>query len=926
MSRWALFVLALLAAAAAAAEAPRVVAVEMRSDAPVERGGEDLRELIDIAPGDLLDPVAVARSLRNLHSYGSAGEIVAFSEPRPGGVALIFGMWARTQVREVRLEGELGLRRAQLLGALPQRAQQPLSESKVIRGVWALQDLLTTFGYRQRLVQVSVATDAYRKQAVVTYRVEAGPRARVGEVSFSGDMGPFSAGELRAPLRSKSGDLHHEVTASGDAERLQEWLIDRGYRTAEVDPPLDSYDAAESRVDLEFPVRVGPRFDLEAPGVDVRRLRRKGLLPFLESEPFDPTLLTQSRDALRRHFQQRGHYDVAVNLEQEESAGGVSLRLSIEPGPVFELAAVSFAGNESFTAAELSTLMETSPARRLGSGGRLVDEIVADDMDNLRSYYALQGFGDARVGPPEVEREGSSLRLVVPIVEGPRRRVVNVAFEGTAELRPRELVEGLVLQGAGPYHPRLLEQSLDQIRSRYEAAGMRAAQVTPELIWNEDRSLVDVIFKIFEGPRSVVERIVSRGQQRTRPHIIRRATGLRRGQPVSTERLLQAQRRLYALGVFSRVDVKLAPGTPFSAERDVIVQVEEGARRNVTYGAGYDSEDGVRGLLGVGHRNLFGRAIAGRLDVRASQRETQIRALVRQPFLGNSGWPVSYSLFRIEESRDSFDSKRRGAQVEGLRLSGSDRYGLLLSYREVRVENPDPALEGLEIERELQNVEIFSLGPSLFIDRRDDPFDPRRGWSSNLVLEAAQPLGNADVDLLKLFGQQTFNLDLRRLGVLAVSLRLGAIEPGGGNAVDPTVEGLLSAQVPISERFFAGGRSSHRAYRRDRLGIAGETLLPFVDAEMAPRLVPVGGTGLALLNIDYRFPIWGALGGVAFIDAGNVWADWREIDPGEAKAGAGVGLRYLSPLGPIRAEIGWKMDREPGEDSWVATLSVGNPF
>ena len=930
MSRRLAWLLILLAGPAMAAGQPLVTAVELRGDAPLE-DGDELRELLAVEPGQPLEAAAVAATLRNLHAYGSSGEIVAFTRPRPGGVAVVFGLWARIQVEDVQVLGALGeLRRAQLLSTLPQRKEQPLSESKVIRGVWALQDLYYTSGYRERSVSVHVDLDRGRKRAVVIYQVDAGARARVGEVTFTGDLGPFSPVELRAPLRSDAGRPYHELTAANDVERLEDWLIGRGFRRAAVDPPLDSYDAAEGRVHLEFPVEVGPRFEIAAPGVDVKKLRRKGLLPFLEPERFDEAMLAQSRDALLRHFQGRGHYEVAVDLAREKTDDGVELRLAIEPGPRFDLTAVRFEGNESFDEKQLTALMQTSVARRLGSGGRLVDQIVEDDLENIRSFYALEGFGKAVVGPARVERQGLELALVVPIVEGPRRRVVNLAFEGAERLPPEELVEGLALRGAGPYHPRLLERSLDQIRARYEAAGMRAAQVAAELHWNEERSLVDVIFEIFEGPRSAVARVIVRGQQRTRPGVIRRAVELDREQTVSTGTLLEAQRRLYQLGVFSRVDVKLAPGTPYGAERDVLVRVEEGARRHLTYGVGYDSEDGVRGLLGIGHRNLLGRAIAGRLDVRASQRETQIRALVRQPFLGNTGWPVSYSLFRIEEARDSFDSKRRGAQVEAVRQSGGDRAGLLLSYREVRVEDSDEALQRLEIERELQEVEIFGLAPSLFLDRRDDPFDPRRGWSLNLALEAAQPLLNADTEFLKLFGQQTWHLDLRRLGVVAASFRLGAIEPGGGNVVDPTVPaGLPSALVPISERFFAGGRASHRAYRRDRLGVVGESLLPFVDPddpEAAERLVPVGGNGLALVNLDYRFPVYGALGGVAFVDVGNVWAGWRDIDPTEAKIGAGVGLRYLSPLGPIRAEIAWKLDREPGEDSWVATISVGNPF
>ena len=915
---------------AAAGSPPLVTAVELRSDARLAHLDE-LRELVTVAVGDRLEPDAVGRSLRNLHAYGG-GEIAAFTRPYREGVALVFGVWARIEVEEVRIVGELGRRRQQLLGALAQRAEQPLSESKVIRGVYALQDLYWTFGFREAVVRVAVDVDEARRTAIVTYHVASGPRANVGEVTFSGELGELTPEQLRGPLRSEPGRHHHEVTAANDVERLEGWLIGRGYRTASVDPAEDRYDPEANVVDLTFAVRPGPLFVLEAPGVDVARLRRRGLLEFLGRERFDETLLAQSRDALVRHYQERGHYDVDVQLETEPVADRIVIRLAIEPGPVYELREVGFRGNEAFDDAQLAALMDTSAAiGAFGGRSRLVDEVVEEDLANVRSFYALQGYGEAEAGPAEVGRFGSVLRLTVPIAEGPQRRVVALGFQGASLLEPGELLAGLALQPAGPYHPRLLEQSLEQLRARYEEAGMGATQVAADLEWNDERTLADVRFRVLEGPRSEIDRIIVRGQHRTRPEVIRRVVQLGPREPLSAGRLLEAQRRLYELAIFSRAEVRMAPGLPFSAERDVLVRVEEGRNRKVTYGVGWDSEDGLRGLLGVAHRNLLGRAVSGRLDVRASQRESQIRALVRQPFFGRLRWPVTYSLFRIEESRDSFDSKRRGAQVEGLRLAGNNRYGLLLSYRENRVSDPDPALQDLEIQPELREAEVLSLGPSIFFDRRDDPFDPRRGWSTNLVLEKAVEALGADTEFLKLFGQQTYNLDLRRFGVVSGSFRLGAIEPqGGGNIIDPTVPaGLASAEIPISERFFAGGRSTHRAYRRERLGIVGETLLPFLDPDdpnAEERLVPIGGNALALVNIDYRFPIIGPVGGVAFVDAGNVWADWRDIDPTQAKVGAGVGVRYLSPIGPVRLEIGWKLDREPEEDPFVVLFSVGNPF
>ena len=215
---------------------------------------------------------------------------------------------------------------------------------------------------------------------------------------------------------------------------------------------------------------------------------------------------------------------------------------------------------------------------------------------------------------------------------------------------------------------------------------------------------------------------------------------------------------------------------------------------------------------------------------------------------------------------------------------------------------------------------------------------PSRGWSASLQTEYAFPAASAEVEFLKLFGQQTGYVSLGRLGVLGASLRIGAIEAlGTGGAEDPTMLAkpvLASRRIPISERFFAGGRSSHRAYRRDRLAIPCQTAFVDLDAmdcnaedlSAADLLIPAGGNGLLLVNLDYRFPIFGPLGGTLFADAGNVWADWRDFDADDARVGAGVGLRYRSPIGPLRLEVGWKLDRAAGEDSAVIFLSFGNPF
>ncbi|MBZ0113732.1 MAG: BamA/TamA family outer membrane protein, partial [Thermoanaerobaculia bacterium] len=209
--------------------------------------------------------------------------------------------------------------------------------------------------------------------------------------------------------------------------------------------------------------------------------------------------------------------------------------------------------------------------------------------------------------------------------------------------------------------------------------------------------------------------------------------------------------------------------------------------------------------------------------------------------------------------------------------------------------------------RDLQDIDISSITPRWRWDRRDDPIDPKRGFLTSMQLEFAIPIGGLTTEnFRKFFAQGSGYWPLGRSGVLALNLRAGVIEPLGNQPVS------------IAERFFAGGNTTHRAYDRDTLGIAGDTL----DS----RNNPVGGNGLFLANLDWRFPIVGSLGGTLFYDLGNVWGDWHDMRVEEAKGGLGVGVRYLSPVGPLRLDLGWKLDPEPEESGYEVFFSFGNAF
>jgi translocation and assembly module TamA len=349
----------------------------------------------------------------------------------------------------------------------------------------------------------------------------------------------------------------------------------------------------------------------------------------------------------------------------------------------------------------------------------------------------------------------------------------------------------------------------------------------------------------------------------------------------------------------------------------------------------------------VAHRNLFGSGRYLGLELVYGGDEREAFLTYREPFISRWNVPVQLQIFQSDDStRPGTQFLQRGTSIEVTKVARlQTRWSLRYEYKISECRGGDLCRRIFEgepvenIDESLLNIQISSISPTFFWDRRDDIIDPHRGFFTSASIEYAFPLFSADAGFLKEYLQGAFYIPLTERTVVALSGRLGLIQAYARYPESHDLAGQL-LPIPLSERFTAGGETTHRAFALDLLGdlcytekgVPIRDCEPTLHAKFDPitgerlsKILPTGGSSMLLLNAEYRFPIFGPVGGAVFADIGNVYPGSR-IDLGNLRYGAGLGFRYLSPVGPLRIDLAMPFEKRWYEDSFQYFISLGYAF
>ncbi|HTX35728.1 MAG TPA: POTRA domain-containing protein [Bryobacteraceae bacterium] len=892
-------------------------------------------ELHDILPLKMNEPLLMATvraSIERLFATGRYADIQVDAEPYRDGVAITFLTSNAWFIGDVSSRGHISSppNAGQLENAADLDLGKPYTETAVQQAVDNQNHLLEENGLFRAQVHpvLDWKTGEPYQQVNILFDTASGPRARFTMPILTGDLKMDSARLLKA-TRMRRWLIHtwKPVTQTRVRQALD------GVRSLyEKDGRLEASVTLESlkydpETDLALPtlrIDAGPRIEIRTLGAKIsdRKLRR--YVPVFEEHTVDSDLLAEGARNLRGYFQSEGYFDADVEFKEQRVVNDqATMDYLVVLGGRHKVATVVIEGNHYFNREAIRERMYLQPATFLEfPHGRYSENLLKQDQDSITNLYQSNGFRDVKVTSRTQDNYGGKpgeMAVFVHIDEGPQYLIGELEVDGIEHLNKQEILSRLSSIHGQPFSEFNVAVDRDTILAEYFSNGFPKATFE----WSSSTAAaphrVDLRYLIHEGQRQFVRQVVYSGNKVTQDRLIDRTLTLNPGDPLSPTEITDIQRRLYDLGVFAKVDAAIQNPDGETDDKYVIYNLEEARRYSVDVGFGaelgriggcdtcLDAPAGATGFsprvsLDVSRNNLWGLGHSISLRTRISTLEQRALLNYSWPRFGNrDNLTVSFTgLF--DDSRDirTFNSRREeGSAQLNQRLNKALTLFYRLSYRRVGVSNLK--ISPLLVPLLSQPVRVGSASITMVMDRRDDPVDPHRGLYTTVNLELAEHIFGSQRDFVKFLARNASYYPIGKKVVLARSTEFGDISAFHYNG-DP------EDAIPLAERLFGGGGTSHRGFPEDQAG-PRDDLTGF----------PLGGDALLFNQTEIRFPLIGDnIGGVLYHDMGNIYSSLSDIsfrvrqrnlqDFDYMVHAVGFGVRYRTPVGPLRVDLGYSIN------------------
>lgn len=623
---------------------------------------------------------------------------------------------------------------------------------------------------------------------------------------------------------------------------------------------------------------------------------------------FNPQSVSNGLERVAELYREKGYLNVKTSYRLVDVKDGLAtLKIKIDYGKKVYIEDIKFSGNRQVPAKVLRKQMETTDWGILSfftSSGVLKRDMLDKDLEKIKAYYQNNGYIKAVVGDPEITVTEEKIEVVIHIEEGNQYRVGTIDFTGDL-VKPAAAMRALLGLKKGQIYSRSTQEiDRDRVTEQYARQGYARVRVGVRPVVDEKKRTVSLTYKIIQGPKIYLERIIIRGNTRTRDKIIRREMMLKEGDLFDLTKLRRSSFNLRRLGFFEAVDFKNLPGT--KPNQTVLqVDVKEKQTGMLNFGIGYSTEDSLVVTGDISENNLFGRGqqlvARGSLGFKTSRGSLTFT----EPWFLDIPLRLSVSLYSLAREYTDYDKDSIGGYVSlgyplwpRFKIRGSVRY----TYEDATVSNIEEGASVVIREQEGPHS-TSSLTFTLNRDTRDAAFNATRG-SRNFITAEYAGLGGTNA-FTKLMASSAWFFPMIWGTNIGIHGKIGHVVENSG--------GLL----PLYEKFYLGGINSIRGF-------------PF--ASISPR-DPVtddriGGEKMLQFNLEFVFPLLREAGvkGLVFYDAGNVWNKDQSYDFTDLMQSVGVGVRWYSPIGPLRLEYGHILRGRDDHGSGAWEFSIGSVF
>lgn len=667
----------------------------------------------------------------------------------------------------------------------------------------------------------------------------------------------------------------------------------------------------------------------------------------------DRSKVAEGVDKVRKLYNEQGYVNAAVDhAVTVESNNQALITIDINEGNRLLIKKVEFEGNKAFSDSELKGLIATKEEwifSFITNRGVLDRDMLTNDVAILSNHYNDNGYVEHKVDDPVILRARDGLEVVFRISEGPQYRVGKVEIGGELIQDGRQMLKSVKLTTGQIFRGSRLRDDVTSLTDMYSNKGFAFVQVDPITKVNPTEKNVDVALVITKGPPVYFNRVLVAGNTKTRDKVVRRELLTNEQELFSGSKITQSRNALQRTGYFEDVQLTTKK-TDQSDTVDLMVDVKEGPTGTFQVGAGYSSGDGFLFNTNVSEKNLFGKGqgVSGNFAI-GSRRQDYILSFT-EPYFRDSKVSLGVDLFNTKREFTDFDEHRLGFGIntnyplKDFRMpffgrsekeKGSDelasntgtsiwdymRGGVAYDLTRENIKGiSDTAPES--IRSEAGQSLTSSVTPGITYDSRDHFFAPTEGTKSAFSVKMAGLGGDSRFIKSDLSGRWHYPLlkDPNWGGSYVLALGgslgygIGLAERSNGNK-----------DLPLFERYFLGGINSVRGFTERSLAPRAPSGCD-TNGQNCTSTDVIGGDKAVVVNTELLFPIMESYGvrGVAFFDMGNAFSESQSFSFGDLRRSIGAGVRWMSPFGPLRVELGFPLNKKPHDETSVLGFSIGS--